>query len=128
VRDNLRIAAVAPQAAQRSDLRARAGGAVRPLSYGERRRLEIAMGLATAPQVLLLDEPMAGLTQIERGIVAERILEVSTATSILLIEHDLEVALKLADKLTVLHLGEVIAHGPVESVMDDPFVRQIYLG
>lgn len=143
VRDNLKIAASAPEAASRSGvqaeenvetalrfcgLRAKADGAVRHLSYGEQRRLEIAMGLATAPKVLLLDEPMAGLTQIERGLVAERILELGSTTSILLIEHDLEVALKLADRLTVLHLGEVVAHGAVEAVMNDPFVRQIYLG
>jgi branched-chain amino acid transport system ATP-binding protein len=86
------------------------------------------MGLASAPKLLLLDEPMAGLTQIERGLVAERIVELSAATGVLLIEHDLEVALKLADRLTVLHLGEVVAHGAVEEVMDDPFVRKIYLG
>ncbi|MDH7798904.1 MULTISPECIES: ATP-binding cassette domain-containing protein [unclassified Beijerinckia] len=141
VRDNLRIAAGAPQAGSRSGKSAeenaahalqfcglKADGAVRHLSYGEQRRLEIAMGLATAPKILLLDEPMAGLTQIERGVVAERIIELSASTGILLIEHDLEVALKLADRLTVLHLGQVVAHGAVAAVMEDPFVRKIYLG
>ncbi|MDF2119444.1 ABC transporter ATP-binding protein [Roseiarcaceae bacterium H3SJ34-1] len=141
VRDNLSIAAGAPEVAARSgrsgeetvDSALRFSGldgdrAVRHLSYGEQRRLEIAMGLATAPKLLLLDEPMAGLTQIERGLVAERIVELSASTGILLIEHDLEVALKLADRLTVLHLGQVVAHGAVDAVMDDPFVRKIYLG
>jgi branched-chain amino acid transport system ATP-binding protein len=141
VRDNLDIAAGAPEVAARSG-RSReetvesalrfcgldGDSAVRHLSYGEQRRLEIAMGLATAPKLLLLDEPMAGLTQIERGLVAERIIELSGSTDILLIEHDLEVALKLADRLTVLHLGQVVAHGAVDAVMDDPFVRKIYLG
>jgi branched-chain amino acid transport system ATP-binding protein len=141
VRDNLCIAAGAPQAESRSGKSVeenvhsalrfcglKADSAVRHLSYGEQRRLEIAMGLASAPKLLLLDEPMAGLTQIERGLVAERIVELSASTGILLIEHDLEVALKLADRLTVLHLGQVVAHGAVEAVMDDPFVRKIYLG
>jgi len=141
VRDNLRIAAGAPQAEARGGKSAEetvdaalrfcglhGDSAVRHLSYGEQRRLEIAMGLATAPRLLLLDEPMAGLTQIERGLVAERILELGASTGILLIEHDLEVALKLADRLTVLHFGQVVAHGAVEAVMDDPFVRKIYLG
>ncbi len=141
VLDNLLIAAGAPargadrpvqdiaqEALDASGLAARRGHAVRALSYGEQRRLEIGMSLATAPKLLLLDEPMAGLTQDERRALATRIRELSRTTGIVMIEHDLDIALELAETLTVLHLGQIVASGGVEEVMRDPFVREIYLG
>ena len=141
VLDNLLIAAGAPargggraprdiaqEALEASGLAARAHQPVRALSYGEQRRLEIAMSLATAPKLLLLDEPMAGLTQDERRALATRIRELSRTTGIIMIEHDLDIALELAETLTVLHLGEIAASGGVDEVMRDPFVREIYLG
>ncbi len=140
--DNLLIAADSPVLAQRGtsdftalaeealdlcELRSRRYDRVRTLSYGEQRRLEIAMSLVTRPKLLLLDEPMAGLTRDERQALADRILALSASTGIVMIEHDLETALPLAEKLTVLHLGQIVASGSPEEVMQNPFVRQIYL-
>ena len=86
------------------------------------------MALATAPRMLLLDEPMAGLTQEERGAFADRVIELSVRTGILLIEHDLEVALRIAERVTVLNLGTVVYDGKPADVLAAPIVQQIYLG
>jgi ABC-type branched-subunit amino acid transport system ATPase component len=141
--DNILIAASAPEVRERSgsEENERASKAlafsqleekkhyrVKALSYGEQRRLEIALALATAPRILLLDEPLAGLTNSERNLVASRITELSATTGVVLIEHDLKVALPLAQRLTVLHLGKIIADGTADVVMNDPTVRKIYLG
>jgi branched-chain amino acid transport system ATP-binding protein len=98
------------------------------LAYGEQRRLEIALTLAGEPRMLLLDEPMAGLTQEERAGLAQRIVELSAATAILLIEHDLEIALGFAERVTVLNLGRILRDGDPRAVLSDPEVRRIYLG
>ena len=98
------------------------------LSYGEQRRLEIALTLAGAPRMLFLDEPMAGLTQEERAALAARIVELSETVPILLIEHDLEVALSIAERLTVLNLGQILRDGAPQDVLADADVRRIYLG
>ena len=98
------------------------------LSYGEQRRLEIALALVGHPRMLLLDEPMAGLTRSERASLAQRIVDLSDSTGIVLIEHDLDVALSLAERLTVFHVGRVLADGDVNEVMEDPTVRKVYIG
>jgi ABC-type branched-subunit amino acid transport system ATPase component len=98
------------------------------LAYGQQRLLEIAMALATAPRMLLLDEPMAGLTPEERVAFADRVIELSMRTAILLIEHDLEVALRIAERVTVLNLGGVVYDGKPAEVLAAPIVQQIYLG
>jgi branched-chain amino acid transport system ATP-binding protein len=98
------------------------------LAYGQQRLLEIAMALATAPRMLLLDEPMAGLTPEERVAFADRVIELSMRTAILLIEHDLEVALRIAERVTVLNLGGVVFDGEPADVLAAPIVQQIYLG
>ena len=101
---------------------------MRGLSYGEQRRLEIALALATVPKMLLLDEPMAGLTQEERRSLADRIVALSKTVGVVFIEHDLEVAITIAERLTVFHLGSVVADGDAEEVLSKPLVREIYLG
>ena len=98
------------------------------LSYGEQRRLEIGLTLAGEPRMLFLDEPMAGLTQEERVALAKRIVDLSSAITILLIEHDLEIALTVAERLTVLNLGQILRDGAPGEVIEDPEVRRIYLG
>lgn len=118
---------LAEEALDLCDLKPRRNDQVRTLSYGEQRRLEIAMSLVTRPKLLLLDEPMAGLTRDERKALADRILALSGSTGIVMIEHDLEIALPLAEKLTVLHLGRIVASGSPAEVIQNPFVRQIYL-
>ncbi len=108
-----------------ADKRSRMAG---NLAYGEQRLLEIAMALATKPRMLLLDEPMAGLTQTERLAFAERAIELSSRSALLLIEHDLEIALRIAERVTVLSLGAVVYDGKASDVLTSPIVREIYLG
>jgi branched-chain amino acid transport system ATP-binding protein len=103
----------------------------RPLaetSYGERRRVEIAMALAQSPKVLLLDEPFAGLSIDERRDVRELLRGIPRDVTIVMIEHNMDVALDFAEKITLLHFGEVIVEGTRGEVVDDPRTREVYLG
>jgi branched-chain amino acid transport system ATP-binding protein len=97
-------------------------------SYGEKRRLEIAMALAQSPNLLLLDEPLAGLSSSERTTVTELLAGISREITIVMIEHDMQAALAFADRITVLHNGEVVVAGTRQDVVDDPRTREIYLG
>lgn len=97
-------------------------------SYGEKRRLEIAMALAQNPQVLLLDEPLAGLSAEERDTITTLLGQIDRNITIIMIEHDMEIALAFADRITLLHYGEVIIAGTRQEVVDDPRTREIYLG
>jgi len=101
---------------------------VNVLSHGEQRQLEIALALAGRPRVLLLDEPTAGLSPAESRLMAQLIAGLDPAITVLMIEHDMDIALELSDMVTVLHYGRVIADGPREQVKADPQVREIYLG
>lgn len=97
-------------------------------SYGEKRRLEIAMALAQDPQILLLDEPLAGLSTEEREGITDLLKKIDRKITILMIEHDMEAALAFADRITLLHYGEVIMSGTREEVVNDPRTKEIYLG
>lgn len=97
-------------------------------SYGEKRRLEIAMALAQNPQILLLDEPLAGLSTEERETITKLLKQIDRKITILMIEHDMEVALAFADQITLLHYGEVITTGTRQEVVNDPRTKEIYLG
>jgi branched-chain amino acid transport system ATP-binding protein len=125
----------------RSDIRERALAALdkvglahlaeRPLSqtsYGERRRVEIAMALAQNPRVLLLDEPFAGLSLDERHGISRLLASIPRDVTIVMIEHDMDVALEFADRITLLHFGEVIVEGTRVEVVEDPRTREVYLG
>lgn len=103
----------------------------RPLSqtsYGERRRVEIAMALAQNPRVLLLDEPFAGLSVEERRDVHRLIQSIPRNVTVVMIEHDMDTALELAERITLLHFGEVIVEGTRGEVVQDPRTREVYLG
>jgi branched-chain amino acid transport system ATP-binding protein len=103
----------------------------RPLSqtaYGERRRVEIAMALAQNPRVLLLDEPFAGLSIDERRDVQELLAAIPREVTIVMIEHDMDVALDFAERITVLHFGEVVVEGTRAEIVSHPRTREIYLG
>jgi branched-chain amino acid transport system ATP-binding protein len=105
--------------------------AERPLSetsYGERRRVEIAMALAQNPRVLLLDEPFAGLSADERRDVQRLLQGISRDVTIVMIEHDMDVALDFADRITLLHFGQVIVEGSRAEVVSHPRTRKVYLG
>ena len=97
-------------------------------SYGEKRRLEIALALAQEPKVLLLDEPLAGLSREERSQVKSLIAAIPRETTVVMIEHDMDTALDLADRITVLHYGRVIVEGTRAQVVADPKTREVYLG
>jgi len=105
--------------------------AERPLaetSYGERRRVEIAMALAQKPKVLLLDEPYAGLSIDERRDVQHLLRKIPRDVTVVMIEHNMDVALDFAEKITVLHFGEVIVEGSRAEVVNDPRTKEVYLG
>jgi len=105
-----------------------AGAMVRNLSHGEQRQLEIALALAGRPRVLLLDEPTAGLSPAESRLMAGLLARLDPAITVLMIEHDMDIALELSPHVTVLHYGSVIADGSRDEVRADPQVREIYLG
>jgi branched-chain amino acid transport system ATP-binding protein len=124
--DELRKPALA--ALERVGLKERATVRVDKLSHGEHRQLEIAMALATGPRLLLLDEPMAGMGPEESARVVAMLRELKGNVTILLIEHDMEAVFALADRLTVMVYGRIIASGEPEAIRADAAVRQAYLG
>ncbi|MGA7329155.1 MAG: ABC transporter ATP-binding protein [Rhodomicrobium sp.] len=102
-----------------------------PLSettYGERRRVEIAVALAQEPKVLLLDEPFAGLSADERKEIKRLLDTIPRSVTVLMIEHDMDVALDFAEHMTLLNFGEVVVQGTREEVLSDPRTREVYLG
>ena len=101
---------------------------VAELAYGEKRRIEIAMALAQHPRLLLLDEPLAGLSAEERATVTNLIAVIPRETTLIMIEHDMDTALELAETMTLLHYGKVLADGPRDAVIADPQTREVYLG
>jgi branched-chain amino acid transport system ATP-binding protein len=105
--------------------------AARPIgevAYGEKRRVEIAMALAQKPKLLLLDEPLAGLSREERAAMKDLIAAIPREVTVVMIEHDMDTALDLAERITVLHYGKVIVEGTRAQVVADPKTREVYLG
>lgn len=98
------------------------------IAYGERRRVELAVALAQTPQVLLLDEPLAGLSNAERSTVKSLIASIPRQTTVVMIEHDMDTALDLAETVTLLNYGRVIVDGSRDSVIADERTREVYLG
>jgi branched-chain amino acid transport system ATP-binding protein len=115
-------------ALERVGLAGRADVLVSKLSHGEQRELELAVALATKPQLLLLDEPMAGLGVTESARMVKLLSELRKEVTIVLVEHDMEAVFALADRLSVLVYGRIIASGDPETIRTDPAVRQAYLG
>jgi branched-chain amino acid transport system ATP-binding protein len=101
---------------------------VRLLSYGERRQLELALALNTNPKVLFLDEPCAGLSSSERQRLFGLVRALPRDITLIMIEHDMDVALGLADRVTVLHRGKVMAEGSPAEIQSDTQVRDVYFG
>jgi branched-chain amino acid transport system ATP-binding protein len=105
-----------------------AGRRLPETSYGERRRVEIAMALAQDPKVLLLDEPFAGLSAAERKDLRHLLDRIPRTVTVLMIEHDMDIALEFAEQMTLLNFGEVVVQGNREEVLADPRTREVYLG
>jgi ABC-type branched-subunit amino acid transport system ATPase component len=101
---------------------------VRVLSHGERRQLELAVALAQSPRVLLLDEPTAGMSPVETTRITDLVAGLDRGLTILIVEHDMDVVFRLADRVTVLHEGRVIAEGTAADVRGDVRVHDVYLG
>ena len=98
------------------------------LSHGERRQLEVAVALATSPRLLLLDEPAAGMSPAESERFSQLIESLSREITVLLIEHDFDLVFRLADRISVLHLGRLLADGTPDEIRDHPEVQKAYLG
>jgi branched-chain amino acid transport system ATP-binding protein len=105
--------------------------AARPISdiaYGEKRRVELAIALAQKPRILLLDEPLAGLSNTERAVVKALITAIPRETTVIMIEHDMDTALDLAETVTLLNYGRIIVDGERDAVIADQRTREVYLG
>lgn len=122
------LLAPARAALERMHLAHHANTSVAALSHGERRQVEVACALVLEPRVLLLDEPMAGLGPEGSARLTELLETLKKEVPILLIEHDMDAVFRLADRISVLVAGRIIAHGDGEAIRRDPRVRDAYLG
>lgn len=104
------------------------GRTVRNLSYGEQRQLEIAIALAGSPKILLLDEPTSGMSPAETARMIELIAGLPKTLAILMIEHDMKVVFSVADRVTVLYYGKILATGTPDEIQANARVREVYLG
>jgi branched-chain amino acid transport system ATP-binding protein len=109
-------------------LEGRAAAPAATLAHGERRQLEIAVALAARPRLLLLDEPFAGMSAAERERTAALVQRLPAEVTVLFVEHDLDLVFRIARRVTVLHLGRVLASGTPEEVRLSPAVQEAYLG
>ena len=98
------------------------------LSHGQKQWLEIGMLLVQDPELIMLDEPVAGMTAKERDATAILLKKIAKERSIIIIEHDMDFVAKIADRVTVLHLGKIIKEGTMEEVQNDTTVQDVYLG
>ena len=105
-----------------------AAARVGEVAYGQKRRVEIAKALAQKPRLLLLDEPLAGLSSEERTAIKQLIVTIPRETTVIMIEHDMDTALDLAETVTLLHYGRVIVDGKRDAVVADNKTREVYLG
>lgn len=116
------------EAIAKAGLAARTDAVAAMLSHGEQRQLEIAMVLATDPRIILLDEPLAGMGQAEARRIIDLIATLKIGRAVLIVEHDMDAVFELADRLTVMQDGHVIATGSPQAVRIHPAVRAAYLG
>ena len=98
------------------------------LSYGKHRSLEVSMAMATDPKLVMLDEPTAGMSRDETHNAVELIRRLTEGKTMVIIEHDMDVVFSLADRITVLHLGKILAVGPPEEIKENQEVKDAYLG
>lgn len=98
------------------------------LSYGQQRSLEIGLALATDPDLVMLDEPTSGMSKEETHYAVELIRDLTEGKTVVIIEHDMDVVFSLADRITVLHQGTILASGPPKEIRDNQAVKDAYLG
>jgi branched-chain amino acid transport system permease protein len=109
-------------------LAARAGVPVAELAYGEKRRLEIGLALAASPSLLLLDEPLAGMSPRERAETVELLRNIRRGRTLVVVDHDIDAVFELAERITVLHEGAVLAEGTPAQIQRNGLVQEAYLG
>jgi branched-chain amino acid transport system ATP-binding protein len=127
-RPDAKEAARIDQALAAVDLAGRAAATAGDLSYGEQRQLELALALAAGPRLLMLDEPAAGLSPAERNMLGNIIRALPRDLTLILIEHDMDLALGLVDRVTCMHEGRVLAEGDPDTIRRDARVQEVYLG
>jgi branched-chain amino acid transport system permease protein len=109
-------------------LTGRADVAVSDLAYGEKRRLEIGLALASSPTLLLLDEPLAGMSPRERSETVQLLKNIRRGRTMVIVEHDMDALFELAERITVLHEGQLLAEGTPAEIQRNAFVQEAYLG
>jgi len=113
---------------QQLGLREKADLPAKHLSHGEKRILDIGIGVATTPQLLLLDEPASGLVGDEIARVTDLVKEISSRVTVVLVEHNIDVVLSISDRITVLYYGGIIAEGSPDEIQSNAEVQEVYLG
>lgn len=119
---------IVDSALEKCQLQKKRGLLVKEISYGEQRQLELAMSLTSSPRVLLLDEPAAGLSPAERVVMADVIRSLPNTLSLILIEHDIDLALGLVDRVICMYQGTVLVEGKPDEIRNNAQVQEIYLG
>lgn len=128
VEDDEELKAEAYRIAEQVNLGEEADKSVDALAHGKKRNLEIGLALSTGADLLLLDEPAAGLTTSETASIMELIRDLATDRTVLVVEHDMDLVMGLAETITVLHNGQILAEGSPEKIQDDEVVKEVYLG
>jgi branched-chain amino acid transport system ATP-binding protein len=118
----------AREAAKRAAIDHKLNEIVGSLSHGEHRQVGIAMALASQPKLLMLDEPASGLSRGERQLLTELLLGLDRRITLLLIEHDMDVALRVAERVTMMHDGQVVVEGTPDEIRGNELVHDLYLG
>jgi branched-chain amino acid transport system ATP-binding protein len=106
----------------------RLGTMVRELSHGERRQLEVGMAQASSPRLMMLDEPAAGLSPVERNRLTDQLMALDPKVTLILIEHDMDVALRVAQWVTMMHDGRIVVEGSPATIRDNKLVHDLYIG
>jgi branched-chain amino acid transport system ATP-binding protein len=122
------VATIAARALERVDLASVAHLRCGDLSHGDKKRLDIAIALATQPEIVLLDEPVAGMSIDESRRTATLIKQLAAQMTVLIIEHDMEMIMGISDSITVLHQGRVLADGTPTAIRANASVQEAYLG
>jgi branched-chain amino acid transport system ATP-binding protein len=127
-RKDAELRARAREAARRAAIDARLGDVVGALAHGEHRQVALAMALAAEPKLLMLDEPASGLSRGERQLLTELLLALDSDITLILIEHDMDIALRVAERVTMMHEGRVIVEGTPAEIRANQLVHDLYLG